>query len=176
MEFHLLARCWGSKRKVWYPHTYSVRRKKELLCFTGCSSNVMQHVTSYFLWNDCSVCTRSTSKAGVLFILLSNHYWMSKNTDGSSENNAYLKTGVVWNWACIIQLLFCVWDVFKRQHTKKTALTGVRSVWSGFPVLPQDQASCMVRLAHLSWSVFHFLFTLSIYWQVSMETTGRGSG
>lgn len=31
-------------------------------------------------------------------------------------------------------------------------------VSSEFPVLPQDGAPCMIRLAHLSWSVFHFFF------------------
>lgn len=33
--------------------------------------------------------------------------------------------------------------------------------------------ACMVRLAHFLWSVLYFPFTLSIYWQVSMETRER---
>lgn len=35
-----------------------------------------------------------------------------------------------------------------------------------------EHAPCIVRLVHLFGSVFYFLLTLYIHWQVSMETTG----
>ena len=43
------------------------KKKKALLSFTDGSSNVMQHVTSYFLLKGCSVCTRSSSKVVIIY-------------------------------------------------------------------------------------------------------------